>query len=338
MTISTRQIKNAVKEALAEQNEAGIQPIIIPPLEEQSTQGNTPVLTQNVVDSLLRYKQHIGVKQGTTETYRKHLHRFARQFPILPLDIEVIMSYLDQFHGETGRHKRNQYDLLKSLYKHAERYFKIPTNLFDDLDRPRATKKPIQTLSLAEVDKVGGTLQTDTERAAWELLCGHGWRQIEVRRVTAGDVRSVRNGLICCRGKEREEFTPILPETQELLQKLAGTLSNADSIIRSTRIRYGTTQPLGADGMSQLIQRLFERSGLDYRGHDLRRTFCTLVREASGDEFLAMRLARDVIPGVSNRYINYSPTRLREDLIRYSPLRLISRKRTAPSGLQQPPL
>jgi len=45
-----------------------------------------------------------------------------------------------------------------------------------------------------------------------------------------------------------------------------------------------------------------------------------------------MRLARDVIPGVSDRYINYSPARLREDLIRYSPLRLVSQKRTAQTG------
>jgi len=112
---------------------------------------------------------------------------------------------------------------------------------------------------------------------------------------------------ILCRGKEREEYTPLLPETQELLQQLTGTLSDEEPVIRSRRIRAGMTQPLGADGISQLIQRLFQRSGLDYKGHDLRRTFCTLVREASGDEFLAMRLARDTIPGVNDRYINVRP-------------------------------
>ena len=332
MSISTREIKNAVKEALAEQNEMGIQPIIIPPLAEQPNKVNTPVLTQDVVGSLLHHKRHKRIKEGTAKTYMKHLNRFAQQFPILPLDIEVIMSYLDQFQGETGRHKRNQYDLLKSLYKHAERYFKIPINPFDDIDRPRATKKPIRTLSLEEVDKVGGTFQADMERAVWELICGHGWRQIEVRRVTAGDVRSIRNGLILCRGKERLEDTPLLPETQKLLEHLANGLTDDEPVIRSKRLRAGSTQPLGADGISQLIQRILGRVGISCKGHDLRRTFCSLVREASGDEFLAMRLARDVIPGVNDRYINYSPARLREDLIRYSPLRLVSRKRTAQAG------
>ena len=65
------------------------------------------------------------------------------------------------------------------------------------------------------------------------------------------------------------------------------------------------------------------RSGIKYKGHDLRRTFCTLVREASGDEFLAMRLARDIIPGVSDRYININLAKLRESLLEYSPLRQI---------------
>ena len=68
-----------------------------------------------------------------------------------------------------------------------------------------------------------------------------------------------------------------------------------------------------------------------YTGHDLRRTFCTLVREASGDEFLAMRLARDKIPGVSDRYINASPAKLRESLLKYSPIRLIKQMQAGES-------
>ncbi len=165
------------------------------------------------------------------------------------------------------------------------------------------------------------------------MTFGHGWRQIEVRRITAGDVRSIRDGIIWCRGKEREEYTPLLPETEELLRQLVGTLSDDEPIIRSTRIRAGITQPLGEDGMSQLIQQLLGRSGIKYQGHDLRRTFCTLAREVSGDEFLAMRLARDIIPGVNNRYINAPLAKLRESLIRYSPLRLIRQEVKAGENL-----
>ncbi|GAI09136.1 unnamed protein product, partial [marine sediment metagenome] len=74
-----------------------------------------------------------------------------------------------------------------------------------------------------EACTVDSVIYIIAERVVWELTFGHGWRQIEVRRITAGDVRSIRDGIIWCRGKERDEDTPLLPETQELLQQLADT-------------------------------------------------------------------------------------------------------------------
>ncbi|MFC1992844.1 hypothetical protein ACFLV3_03430 [Chloroflexota bacterium] len=100
-------------------------------------------------------------------------------------------------------------------------------------------------------------------------------------------------------------------------------MDDDERVIRSIRIRAGRTQPLGENGMRQWIKRIINRSGKKYQGHDLRRTFCTLVREASCDEFLAMRLARDIIPGVHNRYINAPLAKLRESLLKYSPVRII---------------
>ncbi len=48
-----------------------------------------------------------------------------------------------------------------------------------------------------------------------------------------------------------------------------------------------------------------------------------MVREASHDEFLAMRLLRDRIPGQNERYLAVTSAMLREALEQYSPLRLI---------------
>jgi len=109
---------------------------------------NTSLRTQAVVDSFLKLKQYKRVKEGTEKTYKKHLHRFAKQFPDLPLKNETIMDYLNQYSGKTGRYKRNQHDLLNMLYKHALRSFEIPQNPFKDIERPIITRKPIHTLSL----------------------------------------------------------------------------------------------------------------------------------------------------------------------------------------------
>ena len=61
--------------------------------------------------------------------------------------------------------------------------------------------------------------------------------------------------------------------------------------------------------MAELVTKLFKRGGIKgFSGHNLRRTFTTWVTVASGSEVLAMRLTRDTIPGVGQRYINeFSP-------------------------------
>jgi len=50
-----------------------------------------------------------------------------------------------------------------------------------------------------------------------------------------------------------------------------------------------------------------------------------LVRKSSGDEFLTMRLLRDKIPGVGNRYIQFPPEQLVAELDKHSPLSQVAR-------------
>ena len=80
--------------------------------------------------------------------------------------------------------------------------------------------------------------------------------------------------------------------------------------------------------MSQLIGRLLARAGIKgFTGHDLRRTFATVVTTASHDEFLAMRLIRDRAPGLGDLYIRYPMDQLVEALQQYSPIRQTRRNR-----------
>jgi hypothetical protein len=86
--------------------------------------------------------------------------------------------------------------------------------------------------------------------------------------------------------------------------------------------RHGCKAPLGENGMSKLIKRLLKKAGINgFSGHDLRRTFATFVTMSSHDEFLAMRLMRDRVPGLGDRYIRYPMDKLVEALEKYSPIR-----------------
>ena len=209
---------------------------------------------------------------------------------------------------------------LARLYRHAQDVFGFPVNPLKGVASPIVRSSPVHVMSLEEAAALYATVQHDIERAILDLALGHGWRQVEIRRVTAGDVRSIRAGMIFCRGKEREELTPLLPETARLLTQLAADRDDTLPVIRARREYGGGQDGLSGYAVRKILGDLAKRAGLRFKGHDLRRTFATLVTEASGDEALAMRLIRDVVPGVSNRYIKRN---LIAALEKYSPLRLI---------------
>jgi integrase len=280
------------------------------------------ICTMDVVNSLLKVKKNKRVKESTINTYKKRLMLFAQRFSFLPENHEAIMDYLSSFNGESGRHRLNHQDLLNMLYEHAVRHFGLLKNPVAELERPLITHKPVKTISLEQLQRLDQAPKTFLERTALDLLIYHGWRQIELRRVQAKDAVAIEQNLILCRGKEREELAPLLKETVERLKKLIENLGPDDFIFSSQRTRNGSRQPLGEKGMSKLVSRLFSRAGIKgFTGHDLRRTFTTLVMSASHDEFLAMRLIRDRVPGVGDRYIRYPMHQLVEALEKYSPIR-----------------
>lgn len=281
------------------------------------------IVTKDVIKSLIRHKKNKNLKEGAIETYEKRWNHFARRFPLLPEKIEPILEYLAQFGGESGRHRRNMQDLLNMLYGHGVNFFNLPVNPMEKLERPIVTHKVIKVLTQNQIRSLFQAPEELMEQVAIDLMLGHGWRSVEVRRVVAVDVAEISEDTILVHGKEREELTPVLPRTQEWLKQMVVDLKPQDHLFVSKIARQGKRQPLGEDGMSQLVARLLRRTGIkDLTGHDLRRTFATTVTVASKDELLAMRLLRDKVPGVGSRYIKYPMSQLVDALKKYSPVNL----------------
>ena len=84
---------------------------------------------------------------------------------------------------------------------------------------------------------------------------------------------------------------------------------------------------------ARFLLTLANRAALDHlKGHDTRRTFGTLATEASGDELLAIRLMRNLVLGVSTRYVVRDLPKL---LGRYAPLRLIRGTSVGMAGVDE---
>ena len=124
--------------------------------------------------------------------------------------------------------------------------------------------------------------------------------------------------MILCHGKQREERTPILPETADLLRGLSEGLDDDAQVIQGKR---GRDERFGSTGMANLVNRAFARAGLSgFTGHNLRDTFATLVAKRSNRD-IALMLIRDSVPGVAPSYIKWEGPELLELLELHSPLR-----------------
>ncbi|MDP2731036.1 MAG: hypothetical protein Q8O55_11235, partial [Dehalococcoidales bacterium] len=94
-----------------------------------------------VVESLLKRKALKKLKESSMETYDKRFNVIINRFRYLPTSADPISEFLNEFTGETGRHKQTFYDLLNSIFCHAVDYFGMPFNPLKYLERPGISHK-----------------------------------------------------------------------------------------------------------------------------------------------------------------------------------------------------
>ncbi len=282
--------------------------------------------TSEAIDYFFKVKT--GLKDSTIETNRKRLKAFALTFPELPLDSEMIQEgYMNLYTKHSLRYQRNIYDVLDDLYSTVKTHFKLRLNPMDGIKRPNANGTGnIEPHPLNEkwLPRLISAAETDMEKAALDTELGAGWRPCAYRRIRAIDVREAlyRNDpIIYCRDKERNELTPILPESLELLAHMTPSNLKDDAMI----ILNLRCQPMGHKAHTRLIYGLYRRAGIpdSFVPYDLRDTFATLVDKYSRNYFLTERLLHHKLPGEGKRYDRYPLDQLCKDLQEFSPLRRI---------------
>jgi len=303
-------------------------------VENQSTSPLTQevkgIPTIEVVKAFLEAKK-ASVSEASLVSYHNTLNVFARYCPVLPTTPEEIDTYLARF--KEKRTAAGAFTVLRLLYKFANQRHHIP-NVTEHVQRPKFKTKEPAWLTLEQAKRVLQGCRDDRELALIHLYLGHGLRLDEACRIDVGDIE---DNQLSVRGKERTEYIPLLPETRELLFKLANGRTGKQPLFtgqHSKRLSHKMTY--------NVVKAILNRAGvLKEKGsqriatHTLRKTFATLAYHAGRDRSMVERLLRHRKRDVSDLYIGMPMDLLRNYLEHYSPIRLLNHKSQPQSELHK---
>jgi integrase len=282
--------------------------------------------TQDVVEAFLSSKR---VAEKSKESYHHTLNVFVKHCPVLPSAPEEIEQYLTRVFARTGkpiseRTAAGNHTVLKMLYRFANERHDFP-NVMEKIRKPVFKEKEARAFTREEAKAIlAEAAKNETHLALIHLHLGHGWRPEEGVRATVGDDGETE---ILVRGKKRSESMPLLPETKELLAKLAnGRKPGEPFFISQMKRRISDRQ------LYNVVKGLLRRAGVlegkpvDLRmaTHALRKTFSSLMLEAGCEGRIVQRLLRHEKRDITDRYLDISKGMLRQALERYSPLRLLN--------------
>ncbi len=273
-----------------------------------------PVSTEELNDAYITSMADVGAAEGYLKVRARKLRFFARQYPELPIEPELIRVYLRQFKTADVPTRQDQWKALSALYKYA--YADNPDdNPMLKVDKPRFKKKSGQRLSRDQARVLVAAIETDLEWALVTCYFGLRFRRVEAERLRFGDIQS---DYLTVRGKERTEELPLLPIFRDKLLK--------------PRSNHNPDEPvfgLQADTLAYHIRQLFKRAGIEgVRGspHTLRNTAGALWSTFGGDWTSNRQLLRHSAKTMTDHYSPLTIDELRVKDERYNPMLCLMRE------------
>lgn len=271
-----------------------------------------PLQTAEIVNACLESKR-ASVSPGSLRSYSDTWRTFAKWNPIFPTTPEAIENYLARFNSR--RTANGVHQKLSLLYKFAaDRHGAV--NVVLKVDKPHYKTAEKASLTLDDARALLRACKTDRERGLVHLYLGHGLRRAEATRINSEDIQ---DGTLYVHGKCRDQYTPLLPETKEILLRLAG--GKADGLVFRSSFKKRLSEKMAYLTISILL----DRAGLDkgFTTHSLRHSFCTLSQDAGMSFPAAQRLMRHAGKTMTEAYTHLSDESLKLQLGTYSPIRLV---------------
>ncbi len=274
-----------------------------------------PVSTAEAIEDCARA---LHVSDRTIQSYRGTWATFAKRHPVFPTTVDQINAYLN--HYTNKRTAADIYTKLKILYDFASARYGTP-DLFSTrlIRKPKFKPTDRGSLTLKEAKAVVNACRDDFELGLIHLYLGHGLRKNEARGLDIGDAGEDE---IFVHGKTKNEPQPVLPETRRILLELGNGRGTGEPLFLSRlRVRISEREN------HNIVKSILLRAGINQKGsccHLLRHSFSTLVQEAGMPFPVCQRLMRHSPRTQTEHYTHFSRQFLKENLEKYSPIRLIN--------------
>ena len=236
------------------------------------------MLPNDYLALFLQSREVIGVTPGTRSYYRVKLGRFLTEVDVDSASRQDIERLLLKFHNLGNRHA--YYRSIKAFYNWREQSFGLPSPMryirapkLGRIIMPSLTREQVLTL-IEKVDNV-------RDKAIIALFAESGLRLSELTRIKAQDIEWDSHTIRVIGKGRKEAFAPF------------GSLT--EKYLRAWLAKYkldGNIWGLNEWGITSVLRRLKEITGLPCNPHTFRRTFACLLRKAGVDVMMIKDLGR----------------------------------------------
>jgi integrase len=227
----------------------------------------------------LQSRQAMEVSPGTLIFYRSKLGRFLSELDADKAQRTDIEAFLLQFKNPGNRHA--YFRVLKTFYNWRAEMFGLPSPM-KYIRAPRLAKLILPSLTREQVLTILDALDNVRDKAIVALFTESGLRLSELAGIKPDDIDWTNRTVQVIGKGNKETLAPFGPLTERYLRAWLGEYEPND----------GNIWGLNTWGISSMLRRLKQLTGLPCNPHTFRRTFACLLRKAGIDSMTIKELGR----------------------------------------------
>lgn len=234
--------------------------------------------TRNYFTLFLQSREVKAVSTGSLNFYKVKLGRFLRELNPDTADRQAIERFLLQFNNPGNRHA--YYRVIKTFFNWREQSFGVP-NPMKHMSAPRLGKLILPSLDREQVIILLKSTPSVRNKAIIALFTESGLRLAELTHIEPDDINWERRVVQTIGKGKKEAYAPFGELTEKYIMAwLAQYTPN------------GNIWGLNEWGITSMLRRLGESTGIKCNPHVFRRTFACLLRKAGIDIMTIKDLGR----------------------------------------------